>query len=129
MSYSEEEIQKYLNILKSFNERYDNIDYFAKPLKSNKVSCDNCNNTHFIYDKGYRYCNKCGLLIGHILSYNDLSEIDRCHFYQKTIYKRRYHYQNKIEEVNTKFNLNLSSDEKYELLKKLRKIGNEVIKK
>ena len=66
-------------------------------IKSNKVSCNNCENTHFINDKGYRYCNKCGHSIGHILSYNDLSKIDRRHFHQKSIYKRKYHYQNKIE--------------------------------
>ena len=125
MSYSEEEIQKYLHILESYkpysyndDERYKYLIVEFEPIiKSNKVSCNNCDNTHFINDKGYKYCNKCGHSIGHILGYNDLSEIDRCRFYQKTIYKRKYHYQNKIEEVNTKFNLNLTSDEKYELLK------------
>ena len=50
-------------------------------------------------------------------------------FYQKSIYKRHYHYQNKIEEINMKFDLKMSSNEKYELLVKLRKIDNEVIKK
>ena len=127
MSYSEEEIKKYLNILQSY-KLYENITYSDDErfnylildfddqlpiIKSNKLSCNNCDNTHFINDKGYKYCNKCGHSIGHILGYNDLSEIDRCNFHQKSIYKRKYYYQNKIEGVNTKFNLNLSSDEKY----------------
>ena len=98
MSYTVEEIQKYLSIMESYNH--------PSPIQSNKVLRNNCNNAHFINDKGYRYCNKCGHSIGHILGYHDLSEIDRCHFYQKSIYKRKYHYQNKIEGVNTKFNLN-----------------------
>ena len=47
---------------------------------------------------------------------------DRCCFRQKCIYKREYHYQNKIEEINTKCNLEMTSHEKYELLLKLQKI-------
>ena len=135
MSYSEEEIQKYLNILESYNKIYENEyhfvneEYFPNPLKSNKVSCHNCKNIHFINHNGYRYCNKCFHSIGHILGYNEITENDRCHFYQKSIYKRRYRYQNKIEDVNTKFDLKMSSDKKYELLVKLRKIDNVVIKK
>ena len=121
MSYTDEEIQKYLNIMESYNH--------PSPIKTNKVTCNHCNNTEFINDKGYRYCNKCGYSIGHILGYNDLTEIDRCHFHQKSIYKRKYHYQNKIEGVNTKFNLNLTSDDKYELFKKLRKIDDKMTKK
>ena len=131
MSYSEEEIQKYLNILHSytFNNTYlssqDTI-----PLKPpEKVSCHNCNNTHFINHNGYRYCNKCFQSIGHILGYNEITESDTCCFRQKSIYKRDYHYQNKIEEINKKFDLKISSDEKYELLLKLRKIDNTVMKK
>ena len=50
-------------------------------------------------------------------------------FLSKSIYKRHYHYQNKIEDTNTKFDLKMSSNEKYELLLKLRKIDNVVIKK
>ena len=100
------------------------------PLKSpEKVSCHNCNNTHFINHNGYRYCNKCFHSIGHILGYNEITENDRCHFYQKSIYKRHYPYQNKIEDTNTKFDLKMSSNEKDELLLKLRKIDNAVIKK
>ena len=132
MSYPEEEIQKYLHILESYKDIYYdtssiNGDYFTKSLK--KVTCHNCNNTHFINHNGYRYCNKCFHSIGYILGYNEITENDRCHFYQKSIYKRHYHYQNKIEDINTKFDLKMSSDEKYELLKKLRKIDNEVLKK
>lgn len=47
----------------------------------------------------------------------------------KSIYQRKYHFQNKIEEANKKFNLNLSADDKYELYKKLMKINKESIKK
>ena len=133
MTYSEEEIEKYLNILESYKDLFGviseiNEDYF-KSYSSRKVSCHNCNNTHFINHNGYRYCNKCFHSIGNILGYNEITESDRCCFHQKSIYKRDYHYQNKIEEINKKFDLKMSSDEKYELLLKLRKIDNKVMKK
>ena len=124
MTYSEEEIQKYLNILHSFNGNYNNtVFYDTIPLKKpEKVSCYNCGITHFIEDDGLSYCNKCFHSIGHILGYSEITANDRCCFRQKSIYKRDYHYQNKIEVINTKFNLEMSSDEKFELLLKLQKI-------
>ena len=133
MSYSKEEIQKYLNILQSYKDTFNNTSLISQdtiPLKTpEKVSCHNCNNTHFIKYNGYSYCNKFFHSIGHILGYNEITESDRCCFHQKSIYKRDYHYQNKIEEINKKFNLKMSSDEKYELLLKLGKIDNKVMKK
>ena len=128
MSYSEEEIEKYLNILETYKDTL--IFQDTIPLKTpEKVSCHNCDNTHFIKYNGYSYFNKCFHSIGHILGYNEITESDRCCFHQKSIYKRDYHYQNKIEEINKKCNLKMSSEEKYELLLKLQKIDNKVMKK
>ena len=60
MSYSEEEIEKYMNILESYKDTI--------PLKTpEKVCCYNCNNSHFIKYNGFTYCNKCFHSIGHIL--------------------------------------------------------------
>ena len=61
MTYSEEEIQKYIHILESYKDTYYDIssineDYFTKSCR--KVSFHNCNNTHFINPNGHRYCNK-----------------------------------------------------------------------
>ena len=133
MSYSEEEIQKYLNILQSYKDTFNNTSLIFQDtiaLKTpEKVSCYNCDNTHFIKDNGLGYCSKCFHSIGHILGYNEMTEKDRCCFRQKSIYKRDYHYQNKIEEINGKYNLKMSSDEKFELLLKLQKIDEKVMKK
>ena len=130
MTYSEEEIQKYLNILHSFNGNYNNTVFYdtIRLKKPEKVSCYNCGNTHFIEDDGLSYCNKCFYSIGHILGYNEITEKDRCCPRQKSIYKRDYHYQNKIEEINEKFNLEMTSDEKFDLLLKLQQI-DKVMKK
>ena len=129
MTYSEEEIQKYLNILHSFNGNYNNTLFQDTiPLKKpEKVSCYNCGNTHFIKDGGLRYCDKCFYSNGHIIV-NEITYKDRCCFRQKCVYKRVYHYQNKIEEINTKCNLEITSNEKFDLLLKLQKI-DKVLKK
>ena len=133
MSYSEEEIEKYLNILESYKDTFNNTYLISQdtiPLKTpEKVSCHNCGNTHLTKYNGYSYCNKCFHSIGHILGYNEITESDRCCFHQKSIYKRDYHYQTKIEEINKKCNLKMPSDEKYELVLKLGKIDNKVMKK
>ena len=51
MTYSEEEIQKYLRILQNFEDGlnvYSSVkDKHIPPKISQKVSCENCRNTHF----------------------------------------------------------------------------------
>ena len=112
MTYSEEEIQKYLHILESYKDIFYDIseineDYFTNLLK--KVSCYNCSNTHFIKDDGLRHCDKCFHSNGHVIV-NEITYKDRCCLRQKCVYKRVYHYQNKIEEINTKCNLEMTSE-------------------
>ena len=125
MSYSEEEIQKYLNILQNYKDGLDIIspvkDELVPPETPEKVSCENCGNTHFFKDGGYRYCKKCVHSVGRVFI-KEMTFKDRCCFRQKCIYKREYHYQNKIEEINRNFGLEMSSQEKFELLLKLQKI-------
>ena len=105
MTYSEEEIQKYLNILQNFKDGLNIIspvkDENIPPKLHERVSCENCGNTHFFKDGGYRYCKKCFYSVGHVFI-KEVTFKDRCCFRQKCIYKREYHYQNKIEEINQK---------------------------
>ena len=125
MTYSEDEIQKYLSILQNFK---DGLNVYCSvkddnmcPKTPEKVSCENCGNTHFFKDGGYRYCKKCFYSVGRVFI-KEITFKDRCCFRQKCIYKREYHYQNKIEEINKKCSLEMTSNEKYELLLKLQKI-------
>ena len=71
MTYSEEEITQYTNILRNFN---DGLDVYTPVLDNHirlktpeKLSCENCGNTHFFKDHGFRYCNKCFHSIGRVL--------------------------------------------------------------
>ena len=119
MTYSEGEIQKYLNILKNCRDGLNIIS----PVKDEHIppKCENCGNTHFFKDGGFRYCKKCFYSVGRVFI-KEITFKDRCCFRQKCFYKREYHYQNKIEEINKKFGLEMTSNEKYELLLKLQKI-------
>ena len=105
MTYSEEEIQKHLSILQNFKDGlnvYSPVkDEYIPPKTPEKVSCENWGNTHFFKDGGFRYCNKCFYSVGRVFI-KEITFKDRCCFRQKCIYKREYHYQNKIEEINKK---------------------------
>ena len=71
MSYTEEEINKYMNILYNYN----------KPMQqfSTKSKCLNCPNTeHFTIDSGYKICDECGTLNGHVLGLFDIKDLIDC---------------------------------------------------
>ena len=72
MTYSEEEIKKYLSILQNLKDGLDVYtpvrDKYIPPKTPERVSCENCGNTHFFKDKGFRYCNKCFFLLVVFLS-------------------------------------------------------------
>ena len=113
MTYSEEEIQKYLSILQNFKDGlnvYSSVkDKHLPPKIPEKFSCENCGNTQCFYSVGRVFIK-------------DFTSKERHYFQKKCIYKREYHYQNKIEEINTKYDLEMMGNDKYELLLKLQKI-------
>ena len=125
MTYSEEEIQKYLSILQNFKDGLNIISPVKgeniPPKTPGRFSCENCGNTHFFKYGGYRYCKNCFYSVGRVFI-KEVTFKDRCCFRQKCIYKREYHYQNKVEDINRKFGLEMSGQEKFELLLKLQKI-------
>ena len=110
MTYSEEEIQKYLNILQNYKDGLDVYTVREKhipPKIPQKVSCNNCGNTRLFKDKGTLYCKKCFYSLGRVFI-KDFTTKGHHHFQEKSTYKREYHYQNKIEEINKKFDLEIT---------------------
>ena len=124
MTYSEEEITCYTNILKNLN---DGLDIYTPileniPLKiPEKVSCKICGNTRFFKDRGFRFCNKCFHFIGRVFI-KDFTSRDRCHFQRKSVYKRSYHYQNKLDEIRQKSDLDIKPEVYFKLKSDLEKI-------
>ena len=83
MSFTEEEINKYLNILYNYNKRTQQF--------SPKSKCKNCRNTEsFTIDSGLKICDECGLGNGHVLGFFDVKDCDRLYYRKKSIYHRKY---------------------------------------
>ena len=116
MSYREEEIKKYLDILHNYN----------KAEESNKTKCCNCQESNcFSIYSGQKLCETCGTLNGHVLGYYDKKENDQLHFRKKSIYQRKYHYEKKVNQVSERLKLN--DEEKYDLFNKLMLIDNHIM--
>ena len=120
MQYTKEEIKKYLDILLNYNN---------KTVENNEVKKAKCCNyqesDYFSIYSGYKICESCGTLNGHVLGYYNQKEYDRLHFRKKSIYQRKYHYEKKINQVSKR--LQLTDDEKYDLYNKLMLIDNHVM--
>ena len=120
MSYTEEEIKKYLDILHN---------YTSQPVKEviRKSKCSNCTNTEcFTIDSGYKICDECGVANGHVLGFYDVKDYDRLYYRKKSIYNRKYHYEKKVNQISKRINLN--DEQKCELYNNLLKIDNNVMK-
>ena len=120
MTYSEEEINKYLNILSNYNK---SIQQF--PIKSKCKGCSN--NKSFTIDSGLKICDECGVSNGYILGQFDLKDLDRLHYRRKSIYIRKYHYEKKVNKISKIINLN--DEEKDQLYERLQKIDSNTMEK
>ena len=118
MTYTEDQIKKYLEILHNYNKKI--VDDVIR-----KVICSNCQNDSFCVELGYNICDSCGTTNGHVLGYFDLKEYNRFHFRKKSIYQRKYHYEKKVDQISKR--LHLTDNEKYELYNKLMIIDNHVM--
>ena len=140
MKYTNEEIVKYtsfLNYRKVVEEYTKIMNYFNNGITytkipnyfSKKVTCVYSQELEFVKIKGYFWCWNGGYELGRYIGNLDKRDYDRTIYRKKSIYKREYHYQNKIKEANKKFNLNLDGDDQYELFKKLMAIDEKVLEK
>ena len=117
MSYSDEEIKKYMNILRNYSKPPEEI--------SRKTHCWNCQETEFDLVSGYKLCENCGSQNEHVLGYFEKIDYDRLLFRKKSIYQRKYHYEKKVDQVSKM--IKLTEDEKCDLYDKLREIDNNVM--
>ena len=119
MSYTEEEIKKYLNILSNYKKTFKQFTL--------KFKCKGCSNTEsFITYSGYNMCNECGTLNGHILGQFDVKDFDRLYYRKKSIYHRKYYYDKKVKNISKL--INLTDEQKFELYNRLLKIDNYIMK-
>lgn len=126
MVYSQEEIQKYLEIMES------NIKNNSSPVLPSinnviekRSGC--CENPKFIIWSGYRLCENYSTTSGHVLGYFDAKEYDRFHFQKKSVYQPKYYYEKKVSRISDI--IDLSDEEKSLVYDKLIKIDEKIKKK
>ena len=120
MSYTKEQIKEYLDILHNYkNKTVENNEV-------KKAKCCNCQESdYFSIYSGYKLCESCGTLNGHVLGYYDQKEYDRVHFRKKSIYQRKYHYEKKVNQVSKRSQL--TDGEKYDIYNKLMSIDDKTM--
>ena len=115
-NYTEEEIKKYLDILNNAtNKKEETLNRKTKCWSCQRRDC-------FSIYLGYKICENCGCLNGHVLDYHQQKDYERLHFQKKSIYQRKYHYEKNANEVSKR--LELTEDEKHDLYNKLMDIDN-----
>ena len=120
MSYTEDQIKKYLEILHN---------YTSKPIEESnlKAKCSNCENREsFTIDYSYKICDECGVANGHVLGFYDIKDCDRLYFRKKSVYQRKYYYEKKVNQISKI--INLTDEQNYELYSKLMAIDNHIMK-
>ena len=105
MIYSEEEIQKYINILDTY-----------KKSKRKKEIVESHSHKLEPY-MGQWMCIKCGVIKEHILGQYDINDFDRLYYQKKSIYHRKYYFEKKVKNISKL--INLTDEEKCELYDKL----------
>ena len=103
MSYTNDEISKYLNILNSFSGG------------SSGGATHRCKS--FDEYQGQHLCIECGRLQGHILGEYDKNDSDRIHYQKKSVYHRKYYFEKKVNNISKIIGLN--DEEKSELYERL----------
>ena len=131
MSYSEDQIKKYLEILHKYTKNTQNEPKMLSTPAGGfwggatpPSKCSNCENSeNFTIYQGYKICEECGSTNGHVLGYFDSKDYDRLYFRKKSIYQRKYYYEKKIKQIP-----NSTGEEKDGLYRKLMEIDEKVMK-
>ena len=99
MLYTEDQIKKYLGILGDYNN-------ICSEESNLKAKCTNCENREsFTIDYGYKMCDECGVANGHVLAFYDVKDCDRLFYRKKSVYQRKYHYEEKVDQISKRINL------------------------
>ena len=119
MSYTEEEIKKYLNILHNYKVEREGVigGNVGSPICKGCLQPEN-----FSTYLGQYLCNECGQLKGYILSEFDVKDFDRLHYQKKSIYHRKYYFDKKIKNISKL--IDLPDEEKSELYDQLLNLNS-----
>ena len=131
MAYTKEQIEEYTEIFLKCKKQLE------EPLLKEERIYTTCVNSNcitnqqeaqppnFYVESGFYMCESCDSSNGHVLGYYDMKEYDRFHYRRKSIYQRKYHYENKVKDISKR--LALTDDEQYCLYNKLMEIEEKTI--
>ena len=120
MPFTEEDVKKIFDLIHDVRET-------VEKETDRRVKCWNCKETDFEIISGFKICENCGCQNEHVLGYFDKRDEEQMFFRKKSIYKRRYHYAKKVDEVSKK--IQLSEEEKYSLFNDLMEINDSVMER
>ena len=131
MAYTKEQIEDYTEIFLKYKKQLEEPLLKEERIYATCVNPDCITNQqaaqppNFYVESGFYMCESCDSSNGHALGYYDMKEYDRFHYRRKSIYQRKYHYENKVKDISKR--LALTDDEKYCLYNKLMEIDEETI--
>ena len=131
MAYTKEQIEEYTEIFLKYKKQLEEPLLKEERIYTTCVNPDCITNQHepqppnFYVESGFYMCESCDSSNGHALGYYDMKEYDRFHYRRKSIYQRKYHYENKVKDISKR--LALTDDEEYCLYNKLMEIDEETI--
>ena len=120
MSVTKEDVKKFLDLMNRLKET-------VEEETDRRVKCQICQESDFEEYGGYYTCEHCGCQNGHVLGYYDKRDEEHMVFRKKSIYKRRYHYIKRVDEVSKKIQLN--EEEKDDLFNELMEINDEIMER
>ena len=129
MAYTKKQIKEYTEIFLKYKKQLEEPLLKEERIYTTCVNPDCITNQQqppeFYIESGFYMCESCDSLNGHALGYYDLKEYDRFHYRKKSIYQRKYHYENKVKDISKR--LALTDDEQYCLYNKLMEIEEKTI--
>ena len=131
MAYTKEQIEEYTEIFLKYKKQLEEPLLKEERIYTTCVNPDCITNQHepqppnFYVESGFYMCESCDSPNGHALGYYDMKEYDRFHYRKKSIYQRKYHYENKVKDISKR--LALTDDEQYCLYNKLMEIEVKTI--
>ena len=133
MIYTKEQIEEYKEIFLKYKKQLEEPLLKEVSIYPTCVNPDCITNQHgmmqqppnFYVESGFYMCESCDSSNGHALGYYDNKEYERFHYRRKSIYQRKYHYENKVKDISKR--LSLTDDEQYCLYNKLMELDEETI--
>ena len=133
MAYTKEQIEEFTEIFLKYKKQLEEPLLKEERIYTACVNPDCITNQQqeepqppeFYIESGFYMRESCDSLNGRALGYYDLKEYDRFHYRKKSIYQRKYHYENKVKDISKR--LALTDDEQYCLYNKLMEIEEKTI--